>query len=167
MLQVLPLDTAPGSPPNPLLPNPLLDGVLEIWLAASLQAHAFVPAAHWRAQVRNMREHYLPLSETLVYCDDATGRPLGFASLVDDVLAGLFVTPDAQGQGVGRRLLELCLRMHPELSLKVYARNTRAVRFYERHGFVRCGVGVEAQTGCVEYSMRHVPAAGGAGVLPV
>lgn len=162
MLQVLPPDAA--SAPSP---DPLLEGVLDIWLAASLQAHDFVPAAHWRARLRDMREHYLPLSETLVCCDDATGRPLGFASLVDDVLAGLFVAPDAQGQGVGRRLLKLCLRMHPELSLKVYAQNTRAVRFYERHGFVRCGVGVEAQTGCVEYSMRHVPAGREADVLPV
>lgn len=44
-----------------------IDTVLTIWLDASIKAHDFVEAGFWQSQVENMRNIYLPASETWVY----------------------------------------------------------------------------------------------------
>jgi len=48
----------------------------------------------------------------------------------------LYVLPDAQGRGLGSRLLEVAKSAFPRLCLWTFQRNIRARRFYERHGFV-------------------------------
>ena len=126
-----------------------------VWLRASLRAHDFIPAAYWIAQTEAMRTLYLPLSETVVYRDDTDGTLVGFLSFVDDWLAGLFVEPLSQGKGVGTRLLRLGLRMHPKTSLSVYAANTRARCFYEKHGFRLVEERREEATGQLEFVLAH------------
>ncbi|MET0518825.1 MAG: GNAT family N-acetyltransferase [Burkholderiaceae bacterium] len=60
-------------------------------------------------------------------------------------VVGMMVRDDAQGQGVGRMLLQQALRLlqgEPSLELailSVTAGNQRAVRLYERCGFIRYG----------------------------
>ena len=118
-----------------------------IWLAASIQAHHFVPRAYWENRTEDMRTLYLPLSETVVYEDDDTGLITGFMSFVDSWLSGLFVDPSHQGQGIGSRLLRLGLKMHPSISLSVYAANEKAVHFYMQRGFRFIGERLEKATG--------------------
>lgn len=60
--------------------------LVDLWLAASREAHAFVPYEFWLSQADAMRDAYLPGSETFVACD-AKGTPVGFVSLVGDGLA--------------------------------------------------------------------------------
>ena len=86
-----------------------LGAVMEIWLAANLQAHSFVPAAYWRA-------HYAEAAEGIagaeVYVCEEDGRLLGFAGLTGDYLAGIFVRPGEQSRGVGKRLLDRAKVFH-------------------------------------------------------
>ncbi len=132
--------------------------VCALWLESSISAHPFIPRAYWEAKLDALRTVYLPLSdELLLFLDDETGKLAGFMALVDSFLAALFVSPAMQGRGVGSRLLSLAKKMHPELTLSVYARNARAVAFYERHGFVFVEARVEEETGETEWIMHLAP----------
>lgn len=69
-----------------------------------------------------------------------TGAVLGVVLTDGDLLQELFVTPDAQGQGVGRLLLavaerEIFGRGHDAGRLDVAEPNARARRFYAAHGW--------------------------------
>lgn len=62
---------------------------------------------------------------------------LGFAAVNGDWLEHLYVDPDHQGYGVGRRLLEDVQHTSTgHLALYVFKRNERAGRFYQAAGFV-------------------------------
>lgn len=118
---------------RPLLPEDV-DAVLKVWLRASVLAHDFMPPEHWQGRAAFVREECLPRCLTMVFVDDESGELAGFASLLGDCLAGLFVDPQQQGRGIGSRLFGLVRRICPALHLTVYAENTRARAFYERQG---------------------------------
>ena len=76
-------------------------------------------------------------------------RVVGYAGLCDypdeAFVQTMAVAPQAQGTGLGARLLEDLLqeaqrRRQRVVSLEVRADNERAQRLYERHGFTRTGV---------------------------
>tara|TARA_R110001599_G_scaffold283796_1_gene485790 strand:+ start:599 stop:1069 length:471 start_codon:yes stop_codon:yes gene_type:complete len=126
--------------------------VLDLWLEASIKAHDFVPEAFWREQLDAMREHYLPQSETLVL--EEQGQVLGFLSLHEHRLAALFVSPIAQGRGLGRQLLDEAKRRRSALELSVYSANARAVAFYQAGGFSTVAESPDPHTGQPELVMR-------------
>lgn len=128
------------------------DAVLDLWLRASILAHDFVPESFWREQLPAMRELYLPQAETLVL--EEKGQVLGFASLHEQRLAALFVSPDAQGRGLGRRLLDDAKSRRDSLELGVYRANARAVAFYRAGGFVTVNETRDPHTGQPELTMR-------------
>lgn len=128
------------------------DAVLDLWLKASLQAHDFVPQAFWHEQLTAMRDHYLPQAETLVL--EENDQVLGFVSLHEQRLAALFVSPHAQGRGLGRELLNEAKRRRDRLKLGVYRANTRAVAFYQAGGFVTVDETHDPHTGQPELTMR-------------
>lgn len=118
---------------RPFIPADL-SRVMEIWLSCNLQAHWFIDASYWLSHYEEVREHYIPHSQTLVF--ESTGRILGFASIFKHMfLGGLFVTPYAQSLGIGSELLKACKQCSPLLRLTVYEENRRAVEFYLRSGF--------------------------------
>ncbi|WCK16277.1 GNAT family N-acetyltransferase [Agrobacterium tumefaciens] len=105
-----------------------------IWLDASLLAHPFIGTQRLREQQRLIEDTYLALSETFVAAQ--AGDPVGFISLLDSFIGGLFVAPAQQGKGIGRRLIAHALDLKGELSLEVYTANEQAMRFYRSHGFL-------------------------------
>jgi putative acetyltransferase len=71
-------------------------------------------------------------------------RICGFAALNvgSGALDQIAVAPEAQGSSVARRLLAEAKALSPgRLRLSVNVFNARAIRFYEREGFVRVGSG--------------------------
>ena len=127
----------------------------DIWLAASLRAHSFIPADYWRCNYHRMLAEYLPNSETHVL-ENRLGDPCGFISMLGRHIAALFVAPAEQGKGYGTDLLRHVQAQHSELTLHVYARNTDSVHFYEYHGFSTLSHGIDAATGAEELRMRWV-----------
>lgn len=104
-----------------------------IWFDASMRAHAFIGEARLREQRVAIETIYLPQAETWVACHD--GEPVGFISLLDTFIGGLFVAPDRQGLGTGRALVGHALALKGELSLEVYTANRQACGFYRGLGF--------------------------------
>ena len=111
-----------------------LEKLLDIWLRASIQAHNFVPEDYWQKMKPSVKKYYLPNADSYVYEDKHKIK--GFISIIDDKHIGaLFVSPEYQHQKIGSKLIKYVKQRYPELSLKVYTKNSGALRFYQRHGF--------------------------------
>lgn len=120
-----------------------LEAVASIWLASNLEAHSFIPAEYWRGNYEAVKAA-LAQAEVYVY-EDAAGV-LGFVGLSGDYVEGIFVASHARSHGIGRQLLDHVKATHRCLELNVYAKNRRAVEFYQREGFELKGSGVDPHT---------------------
>lgn len=110
-----------------------LNALSDIWFDASRSAHAFVGDKRLREQRKLIETQYLPNAETWVAVQRE--QPVGFISLLDTFIGGLFVAPNHQGHGIGRLLIAHALELKGELSLEVYTQNVQALTFYTALGF--------------------------------
>ena len=110
-----------------------LETLSAIWFEASLLAHPFIGEERLREQRALIETKYLPEAETWVAC--RSGEPVGFVSLLDHFIGGLFVASGQQGNGIGRTLVAHALKLKGELVLEVYTGNRQAYAFYEALGF--------------------------------
>ena len=76
------------------------------------------------------RAAFIP--DMLVYDD---GVVKGFLHYGGDEVRRLYVEPVLQGQGIGAALLEYAIREKHVKRLWALEKNTRAIAFYQRHGF--------------------------------
>jgi len=111
-----------------------LNEVAKIWLAANIEAHHFISAEYWESNLAAVKEMFFQ-AEIYVYEEEKTGHILGFIGLSGDYIAGIFVCRDARSGGIGKQLLDFVKRIKTELSLSVYQKNVRAVKFYQREHF--------------------------------
>lgn len=81
-------------------------------------------------------EDLVLLNNTFVYDD---GVVKGFARVKGGELEKLFVEPVLQGEGIGAALLQYAVQELGARTLWALEKNTRAIAFYERHGFARTG----------------------------
>lgn len=90
------------------------------------------------------RESVLPFVENVLLAEfevwlaeSPDGRLVGFLAVVaPDVLGHLYIRSEHTGQGLGARFLDVAKGRFPDgLQLWAFESNTRALRFYERHGF--------------------------------
>lgn len=132
-----------------------IDQILAIWLSASIKAHTFIESAFWESKVSEMRDVYIPASETLVY--EAEGKVVGFYSLYENNLAAIFVVPSSQGRGLGSALLDDAKDRRNRLQLTVYKENTSSIKFYEKHKFTLRGEQIDEHTGHPELIMEYHP----------
>ena len=72
------------------------------------------------------------LSNLWVYDD---GVVKGFLEAENQEVKKLFVEPVLQGQSIGAELLEYAIREMNVRTLWALEKNTRAIAFYQRHGF--------------------------------
>lgn len=127
-----------------------VDRVMDLWLDTNLKTHDFVPAAYWRSNFEPVKE-MLPQAEVYVY--ESAGEIQGFVGLSGEYIEGIFVVDEMQSQGIGRRLLDHMKATKDTLYLSVYQKNTRAIRFYHREGFVIQREGLDESTGEKEFTM--------------
>lgn len=95
----------------------------------------FLPALHTPDEDRGfIRGHILPHYRVTVATSD--GRTVGFVADKPGWLESLYVAPEAVGSGIGSALLRAAMARNDALELWCFEQNCRALRFYERHGFV-------------------------------
>lgn len=130
-----------------------MDDVLGIWLRASIEAHSFIGKRFWESRIEDMRNAYIPASDTYVFSEN--GIVKGFVSLHENTLAALFVSPNSQGKGIGQQLMVKAKSLRSKLSLNAYLENPKSIQFYQKHGFTIVGERIDEHTGHVELLMEY------------
>lgn len=112
-----------------------LEPILDIWYQASTLAHPYLDAAFVEQVITAMRDVYVPGSETWVYEIDNT--LLGFISMMDNEIGGLFVLPNQHSKGIGTQLVNYIKPMHSTLEVEVFENNSIGRAFYKKYGFTQ------------------------------
>lgn len=136
-----------------------IESIVEIWLAASIKAHDFMAPEYWESKLDDMRNIYIPASETYVYENDA--KIEGFISIYENNIAAIFVSPKLQGKGIGSGLIDFVRSRYKELSLCVYKSNEKSISFYKKHGFQVVCEQIDEHTNYPEIKMKINSESGG------
>lgn len=104
------------------------------------------PEAERESKIKKYGEGYdemnndLDKANRIVWLAREDNKILGLVSITKGTpieLSALYVLPEAQGKGVGKRLIEFVLDYlgDQEITLNVASYNEKAIRFYEKYGF--------------------------------
>ena len=77
---------------------------------------------------------YFPLVELYIIRNER-GKIAAFMGLSDELIEMLFVHPEEQGKGLGKRLIQYALQETPIRKVDVNEQNTTALHFYQHLGF--------------------------------
>lgn len=72
---------------------------------------------------------------------------------IGDYIEGIFVSDEMQSQGIGKTLIDFVKAQKTKLSLNVYQKNVRAIRFYQKEGFEIESEGLDETTSEKDYAM--------------
>ena len=127
-----------------------INKVADIWLDTNIKAHSFIPAQYWKSNFELVKELLL---QATVYVYEDGNKIQGFIGLNDEYVEGIFVSDKMQSQGIGGILLNYAKDRRNRLFLNVYQKNTRAIPFYQREGFVIQYGGLDEATVEKDYVM--------------
>ncbi len=99
-------------------------------------------------QVPSLISKYEAELDSLYVYDDGVVK--GFIKIEGTYIARLFVEPVLQNASIGSQLLEYAVNKHHADHLWVLEKNIKAIRFYERNGFVATGE-KKLEEGTTEY----------------
>jgi putative acetyltransferase len=135
------------------------DATIELW--RSTWQHSY-PAIDFSTRVDWWRERWrnelVPVAAITVA--EAAGAMVGFVTVnrSNGYLDQIVVAPKSWGCGVAEALLREARRLSPgRLELLVNTDNARAIRFYEKHGFVNVGTDANPTSGRPVYRMSWRP----------
>jgi len=111
------------------------DILLDVWLRSVRATHTFLSEEDIQSMIPQVRD-YLASSEPefWVLCDDS-GAIIGFMGMSGSKMESLFLAPEFQRRGAGRRLVRHAQALHGELTVDVNEQNSAARGFYEACGF--------------------------------
>lgn len=134
------------------------DAAIDLWFRTWSQAYPSIDFAErlegWRAR---WRHELVPAAEIVVA---ERGREMiGFVTIdAGGYLDQLVVAPEEWGSDLGNILIAKAKTMSPTgITLLVNTDNARAIRFYERNGFVHTHDDVNPVSGRKVYGMKWVP----------
>jgi putative acetyltransferase len=110
-----------------------IDQIINIWYNASTLAHPFLKSTFVEKVKKDMREIYIPNSETWIFEEHNTA--IGFISMLGNEIGGLFVLPNHHSKGIGTQLVNFANTIHNELEVEVFEKNRIGRSFYDKYGF--------------------------------
>jgi putative acetyltransferase len=131
------------------------DATIELWRVTWQQAYPqidfFSRLSWWRERWRNV----LVPNAAIVVAEQA-GALSGFVTIdANGYLDQLVVSPDHWGSPLANALVDEAKRRAPQgITLRVNKDNARAIRFYQRNGFVSAGEDVNPTSGQPVLKMR-------------
>ena len=128
-----------------------LDPVVQIWLESNRQAHSFIEADYWK---KNKEEVRKMLPHSLIQVAEIEGNIVGFIGMNETKIEGLFVNYNFQSRGIGHSLIEWAKTRNEVLTLNVYQKNQRALKFYLQESFVIYEQFIDEETGEIEFLMQ-------------
>lgn len=111
--------------------------LLDIWREAVDATHDFLEPED-RTAIEAEVAAFLPQSPAWL-ATDPDDRAIGFMLIGGTHMDALFIDPAWRGRGVGRRLVDHALSLHPTLTTDVNEQNAQAIGFYEAMRFARTG----------------------------
>lgn len=129
-----------------------LNSIMRLWLETNISAHDFIDENYWIGNYDQVRQ--MILKATIYIYEENSIK--GFTGLSENYIAGIFVESNSQSKGIGKALLGHIKERNKELSLHVYKKNKRAVRFYLREGFVIGNEQIDKNTNEIELVMRWI-----------
>lgn len=134
------------------------DAAIALWQRTWQEAYSAIDfatrLAWWR---QRWRSELVP--HAAITIAEAAGQMVGFVTLDrDGYLDQLVVAPEHWGSRAATLLLDEAKRRAPNgVTLHVNKDNARAIRFYERNGFVHAGVAVNSISGRPVLKMQWKP----------
>ncbi len=134
------------------------EGVLDVWLRAWKVARSDID---FEARLPKFTEHLGGLAEKTTIAVALCDEQIVGAVTIDrkiNYLDQLFVAPEYSGQGVAESLIDWAKILSPqEVRLLVNEDNLRAIRFYEKHDFVRMCRIIRSEDNTPLLLMRWIP----------
>lgn len=112
-----------------------LEQIINVWYKSSTLAHPFLKSSFVEKVKLDMTNIYIPNSETWVY--EIDNSIVGFISMLDNEIAGLFVLPNNHSNGIGTKLVGFIKKKHSNLEVEVFEKNYIGRAFYYKYGFER------------------------------
>jgi len=124
------------------------DAAIALWQRAWQQAY---PSIDFAARVNWWRERWRGelVSDAAIIVAEQAGALAGFVTIdAKGYLDQLVVAPECWGSELGDALVNEAKRLSPSgVTLLVNTDNARAIRFYERNGFVHAGADINPTSG--------------------
>lgn len=110
-----------------------LESVLDSWEVATRLAHKFMRDDFIANERENIRDIYLPNTDTWVAEIDDEVK--GFIALMGNEVGAIFLQPDCHGKGIGKALMDKAQELHGNLEVEVFKVNSIGRNFYSKYGF--------------------------------
>ena len=134
------------------------DAAIALWLETWQQAY---PAIDFAARLKWWRERWRTelVPHAAIIVAEQAGVLIGFVTIdLKGYLDQLVVAPGHWGSELGNTLVDEAKRLSPDhITLLVNTDNIRAIRFYERNGFVQAGSDVNPTSGRLVLRMEWPP----------
>ena len=127
-----------------------IDEVMHIWQNENIKAHKFISEQYWKTNYNYVKE-IIVNAELYVYV--LKQQVIGFIGLNNNYIEGIFVDSKHQHNGIGKALLNKVKENRNNLMLKVYQKNTNAIKFYKHNGFIKKEENIDKDTKELEYIM--------------
>jgi len=131
--------------------NKDIEEVMEIWLETNIKAHKFIDRKYFENYYEQVRNE---IQKSEIYVYEKEGKVVGFLGIVEGYIAGIFVKDNMQNNGIGKLLINECKKKYNKLTLNVYEKNEKAVKFYIREGFYVINKKVEDETNEIDLLME-------------
>ena len=132
---------------------------IDLWQRTWQQAYPVIDfAARREWWQKRWQDEIVPVATIEVA--EVDGTMVGFVTVIpaERYLDQIVVAPENWASGLAEALLEEARRLSPDgLTLHVNKDNARALRFYEKHGFVIQGGDVNPNSGRPVYKMSWRP----------
>ena len=110
-----------------------LEQIMNVWSHASALAHPFLDEKFVEKVESDMRNLYIPNSQTWLF--ENNDLIVGFISMIENEIGGLFVLPDNHSKGIGTKLVDFIAKENQVLEVEVFEKNTIGRAFYDKYGF--------------------------------
>ena len=128
-----------------------IDRIMQIWLDTNISVHKYIPQEYWTSNAKYVKE---AIQEAEVYVYEDNKEIKGFIGINKGHIEGIFVEEKYRNQGIGKELIAYCKNKYDKLTLEVYKKNTKAIKFYEREQFNPIKEDIEAANNEVEILME-------------
>lgn len=135
------------------------DAAVELWRRTWQQHYPQIDFSQRVDWWRNRWRNDIAVAATIMIAE-AGGTVIGFVTVDPRTLDldQIVVAPEAWGMGVATALIDEAKRISPQgLDLHVNTDNTRAIRFYEKHGFAISGAALNWRSGAPVHKMSWRP----------